>query len=338
MARTTVEQLRKTLSGGKLGGVFFLYGDEEYLKEDATALLIRSHLDPSTRDFNFDQLFADKLEPETLASITSTPPMMAEWRVVVVREAQALAASARSRAPIEALLERSVPGLALILVASLPDRSKAAFYERLKKETTSLDFPLLDAGDVPAWLTTRAEERGVAIDTAAARSLAAAIGSDLGVLSQELAKLIEYVGDRKKIAKADVEAVVGIVPQQNRWEWFDLVGGGNIGEARRAIPILLDAGESGVGLVIGLGTHMLRVAIAAAGGERALSDALPGHQKFLASRIVRQARAWSQEGTMLALDDLLRADRLLKSTSLGEHAILEELLLRFEQYTGRKAA
>ena len=58
--------------------------------------------------------------------------MMAEWRVVVVREAQALDASARSRAPIEALLGRRNPGLALILVATLPERSKAAFYEKLK--------------------------------------------------------------------------------------------------------------------------------------------------------------------------------------------------------------
>jgi DNA polymerase-3 subunit delta len=338
MARSTPDQLKKALSSGKLGGVFFLYGEEEYLKEDAVAALIRAHLDPATRDFNFDQLYATSAEPETIASITNTPPMMAEWRVVVIREAQALAASARSRAPIEALLERKIPGLALILVATLPDRSKAAFYERLKKDATSIEFPALDAADLPAWLTARAEELNVKLDIAAARALGSAIGSELGVLSQELAKLIEYAGDRKKITRADVEAVVGVVPQQNRWEWFDLVGSGRISEARRAIPILLDAGESGVGLVIGLGTHMLRVAIAATGGERALSDALPGHQKFLASRIVRQARAWTQAGTESALDDLLRADRLLKSTSLGDYAILEELLLRLEGYTGKQAA
>jgi DNA polymerase-3 subunit delta len=338
MARANPDQLRKALSSGKLGGVFFLHGEEEYLKEDMVAALVRAHLDPATRDFNFDQLYASNTEPETIASITNTPPMMAEWRVVVVREAQALAASARTRAPIEALLDRKIPGLALILVATLPDRSKAAFYERLKKDATSVEFPAMDVADLPAWLTQETEARGATIDIAAARSLGAAIGSDLGVLAQEVAKLVEYVGERKKITKNDVEAVVGIVPQQNRWEWFDMVGAGNVSEARRALPILLDNGESGVGLVIGLGTHMLRVAIAAAGGERALSDALPGHQKFLAQRIARQARAWTQAGAESAIDDLLRADRLLKSTSLGDTAILEEMLLRFEDYVNRKAA
>ena len=330
MARSTPDQLRKALSGGKLGGVFFLHGDEEYLKEDMVAALVRAHLDPATRDFNYDQLRAADMEPETLASIAGTPPMMAEWRVVVVREAQALAASARSRAPVEAIMGRRNPGLALILVATLPERSKAAFYEKLKKEATSVEFAPLDSGDVPGWLVSRADELGVKLDPKAARAMGAAKGSDLGVLSQELAKLIDYVGDRKKIALPDVEAIVGAVPRQNRWDWFDMVGGGNTGDARRAVPILLEAGESGVGLVIGLGTHMLRVAIAVNGGERALGEALPPHQKFLAQRIARQARAWSARSAAAALDDLLRADRLLKSTALGDHAILEELMLRLE--------
>jgi DNA polymerase-3 subunit delta len=344
MGRSTAEQLRKALSSGKLGGVFFLHGAEEYLKEEMAASLVRAHLDPATRDFNFDQLYADRLDPESLASIAATPPMMAEWRVVVVRDAQLLAASARSRAPIEALLARPIPGLALILVATLPDRSKAAFYERLKKDATSVEFPALDAGDIPAWLALRCEEQGVKIDVAAARALAAAIGTDLGVLSQELSKLKDYVSGRTtadataRITRADVEAVVGAVPKQNRWEWFDLIGGGRIADARRSLPVLLDAGESGVGLVIGLGTHMLRIAVAAAGGERALGAALPPHQRFLASRIARQARAWTTAAADAALSDLLRADRLLKSTALGDHAILEELLLRFEGYMDRKAA
>lgn len=341
MARSTPDQLRKALSGGKLGGVFFLYGDEEYLKEEMVAALVQAHLDPATRDFNFDQLRAGDVEPETLASIANTPPMMAEWRVVVVREAQALAASARSRAPMEAILARKKhPGLALILVATLPDRSKAAFYEKLKKEATSVEFTPLDSGDIPGWLAARAEEQGVKLDAQAARAMGAAKGTELGVLTQELAKLIDYVGDRKKITRADVEAIVGAVPRQNRWDWFDLVGAGNTAEARRAIPVLLEGGESGVGLVIGLGTHMLRVAIAVNGGERALGEALPPHQKFLAGRIARQARAWTVTGVAAALDDLLRADRLLKSTALGDHAIIEELLLRLDErlQTTRKTA
>lgn len=337
MALRTAEQLARGLADGRRGGTFFLFGENDFLKEEAAARLVAAHLDPATRDFNYDQLRATDLEPDTLASIAGTPPMMAEWRVVLVREAQALAATARSRAPIEALLARPMPGLVLILVAALPDRSKAQFFERLKREATAVEFAALGEADLPGWLVSRAAERGLKLDTPAARALASAIGDDLGVLNQELSKLEGYVGERKRITREDIAAVVGVLPRQNRWDWFDMVGNAELGPARRALPVLLDQGETGVGLVIGLGTQFLRLALAAHGGEKSLAEALPPHQKWLAQRIARQAKRWSVPRLDAALDDLLRADRLLKSTALGERAILEELLLRLE-HPGQTAA
>lgn len=337
MPPTSPDKLVRALESGRRGGIFFLFGDEEYLKEEAAAAITAAHLDPATRDFNYDQLRGGDVDPETLASIANTPPMMAEWRVVVVREAHALAANVRTRGVVESLLAARPPELALIFIATLPDRSKAQFYERLKRETVAVEFPPLASADLPGWLIARAGTAGLELDPAAARALAAT-GSDLGVLVQELTKLGDYVADRKRIAKADVAAVVGSVPRQNRWDWFDLVGDAKFRDARNAISILLDAGESGVGLVIGLGTQFLRIAIAAAGGEKALGAALPPHQRWLASRIARQARRWDATAAEDAIADLMRADRLLKSSSLNERQILEELLLRIEQRATARAA
>ncbi|MEX1183546.1 MAG: DNA polymerase III subunit delta [Gemmatimonadota bacterium] len=337
MALTRPDKLRKALDAGSRGGVFFLFGDDEYLKEDATAALVAAHLDPATRDFNYDQLRGADVEPEVMASIAHTPPMMAEWRVLVVREAHALAANARGRAVVESLLERPIPGLALILVATLPEKTKAQFYERLKRQAVAVEFPRLAGADLPGWLMERAAADGAQLDAAGARALAAT-GSELGVLVQELIKLIGYVGDRKRIGRDDVAAIVGSVPHQNRWDWFDLVGDRHFREARVAIPVLLDAGESGVGLVIGLGAQFLRLGLATAGGERVLGQVLPPHQRWLAGRIAKQARGWTAAAVEDAVDDLLRADRLLKSSSLDERQILEELLLRLEQRSTRQAA
>jgi DNA polymerase III subunit delta len=224
-----------------------------------------------------------------------------------------------------------------VFVATLPEKTKAAFWERLKKETVAVEFPQPAASDMPGWLLQRARQQGVELEVNAARALAAT-GSELGVLVKELEKLADYVAERKVITRDDVVAIVGAVPKQDRWGWFDMVGDARFREARRAIPILLEAGESGVGLVIGLGTHFLRLGVAAAGGERALGAALPPHQRWLAGRIAKQARRWDATAVEDAVDDLLRADRLLKSSSLDERQILEELLLRLEQRSTAKAA
>src|SRR5690606_18818113 len=109
-----------------------------------------------------------------------------------------------------------------------------------------------------------------------------------------------------------------------------LVGEAKFERARAAIPVLFDTGESGVGLVIGLGTQFLRLALVAAGGKQALEAELPHHQRWLAGRLAGQARRWSRDALDAALDDLLRADRLLKSASLGDEQVIEELLLRLQ--------
>jgi DNA polymerase-3 subunit delta len=330
VAVTSVAGLRKSLSAGNLGGIFFLHGDEDYLIEEAVQLVVDAHLDASTRDFNLDQLRGTQLDAETVLSICQTPPMMSEWRVVVIRDAQVLASTARTRSLLEQMAV-PVPGLALVVAAHLDTRMPKT-WQRFGKKSTAIQFHQLPAGELPEWLIERAQEAGARLEPKAARALAAAAGPELGRLVQELTKLVDYAGDGGRI---DVEAVgklVGYIPRQTRWDWIDLVANRKFAEARASLDVLLDS-ESAVGLTIGLGTQLLRVAMCRAGGDRKLADMLPGNQKWLVSRFRKQAARWSAEELDAALEDLLRADRLLKSTSLGDHRILEETLLRLE---GRK--
>lgn len=328
MPRLAPERFERALTSGRLGGVFFLHGEEAYLRDEAESRVVAAHLDPATRDFNLDVLRGGDVDPEALASILQTPPMMAEWRVVVVRDAQALASSARLRTVVEEVLDRPPPGLAFVLSAQLPPRTRAKFWDRLAKDAVSVEFPALDAADLPGWLVEWGREQGIPLEPDAARLLVSAVGTDLGVLTQEAKKLRDFVGEEATIGRSAVEAAVGAVRRQDRWAWFDLVGAGRLAEAREALPVLLDSGESGVGLVIGLGSQFLRLALVAAGGERALTAELPRHQQWLARRLVSQARGWSLPALDGALDDLLRADRLLKSAGLDDLQVVEELLFR----------
>lgn len=337
MARITREAIVRRIERGEGGGVFYLHGEENQLKEEAAQAIVEAHLDPATRDFNLDQLDGSSLDPETLASILNTPPMMAEWRVVVVRDAHELARAPRLRDTIETLLDSPPPGLAVVLLATVPKGSTAKFYKRLQKDAKAMEFPLLAENDLPGWLVTRAREDGHEIEPDAARALAAAIGSNLGVLGQELAKLRELAGGGP-IRVTHVEQAVGQVARVNRWAWFDAVVDREFRRARTELATLLEGSESGVGLLIGLGTQFLRLQLAVLGGKDVLERSLPPHQKWLSRRVLAQARLWSPDAVRAALADLLRADRLLKSASVDERLVMDELLLRMESRMRTSAA
>ena len=320
--------LPKSLGTARDGGIFFLHGGDEYRKSVAARELLERHAEPDTADFNVDRIQGSETTVERLASVIATPPMMARWRVVHVKETEALAGSPRARRVVLDAARTPPPGLVLILQATIPARSRAKFYRDLAKLATTVEFKPVSADEAPGWLVSWArEELGVAVEIEAARAMAGAVGTELGVLTQEARKLAEMVGEG---AVVDVEAVRrgGLrLPTQDRWAWFELVGGRRIREAIRSLPVLLEQGESAVGLVVALSTQLLRVGVAMEGGAPALQAVLPPHQRFLARRIVGQARRWSRGELAEAVCGLRRLDRLLKASAIPGEVLLEEWLL-----------
>lgn len=316
------------------GGAFYLHGEDHFRKEQALRGLIDAHLDPGTKDFNLDPLRGSDVDSETLASVLATPPMMAEWRVVVLRETEALASSKKAREALLEVVTSPPPGLALIMSCTVPAGSKAKFYSELVKRSQSVQFKAITDADVPGWLMSRAEEEhGIDFEVDAARALGAAIGTNLGVLAQELEKLVDFVGDRKRVTLEDVDAAGTQLPSQDRWQWFDLVGDRKFEEAGRSLGVLLGQGETGVGLVIGLATHLLRLGVAVDRGARGLDEVLPFHQKWLARRVASQAKRWTPVDVDHALTGLLDVDRLLKASPHTSEHFLETWLLGLRVYS-----
>lgn len=285
-------------------------------------------MDEATRDFNLDLLRGNEVDTETLASVIATPPMMAEWRVVVLREVEGLASSKHARDELVRIVENPPPGLALIMSCTVPSGSKAKFYSTLARVARSVEFKAITEADVPGWIMDRAkEEHDITFAPDAAQALGAAIGNNLGVLSQELTKLADFIGDRGTVTIEDVEAAGTKLPSQDRWRWFDLVGDRHFDEAARTLPILMQQGENGVGLVIGLATQFLRLGIAVEEGAAGLERSLPRHQQWLAGRIATQARRWTAPEIDAALAGLLDVDRLLKASPHTDEHFLETWIL-----------
>jgi DNA polymerase-3 subunit delta len=315
------------------GGAFYLHGEDQFRKEAAVRALIEAHVDAGTRDFNLDVLRGNEVAAETLASVLATPPMMGEWRVVVVLEVEGLASSKHARDVLLSVVADPPPGLALVLSCTVPKGSKAKLYSELARRAQSVEFKEITGDDVPGWLMDRAQKvHGVELEVNAARALGAAIGANLGVLARELEKLTDFVGTRGRITVQDVDAAGTKLPSQDRWQWFDLVGEREFEEARRTLSVLLAQGESGVGLVIGLASQLLRLGVAVDGGQRGLEAVLPVHQKWLARRLGSQARKWTMAEIDYATQGLLDVDRMLKASPHTDEHFIETWLLSQRAY------
>ena len=88
MPAYTLDALLRSLAKGELAPVYYLHGPEDVLKDEAVRAVVDRALDPALRDFNFDQRSAGQLDPEAISTLCTTLPMMAERRVVVLREVE----------------------------------------------------------------------------------------------------------------------------------------------------------------------------------------------------------------------------------------------------------
>ncbi len=106
--------LRTAIKERTFSPAYLLFGDEDFRKHDAVTKLLDAAVDRATRDFNLEIRRGGEIDAETLGSLLSTPPMMAERRVVVIRDVGALKKDAR--AALDRYLDHPASDLVLVLV------------------------------------------------------------------------------------------------------------------------------------------------------------------------------------------------------------------------------
>jgi len=330
MSASSLKTLRDALKRRSFDGAYYILGDDDYQKDDAVRQLIEAALDPGSRDFNLDTRRAPELDAETLGILLSTPPMMAERRVIAIRDVGTLKKDVRK--VLDEYLRRPAPDLLLILTSSAGSKADSA----LSASTTQLQFDPLSGDRIPKWITHHATtELKVGISGPATELLQAAVGSDLHQLARELDKLASYVEGRdKEISEDDVAAVVGVRRGETQADFLDAVADRNVTRALELIPhVLAQPKTTGVSIVMSLTTQMLAISWGRAKLDEGLSrsrlsqgyfdllketGAYAGRPWGSATAMwARSAERWSRSALDRALDALLEADIALKESRVS---------------------
>jgi len=341
MPASSLKTLRDAIKRRSFDGAYFIIGEDDYQKDDAIRQLIESAVDPTSRDFNLDVRRSAELDAETLGVLLSTPPMMAERRVIVLRDVGGLKKDARK--VLDDYLQKPAPDLVLIMAAASGSKADTA----LSSMSTLLQFDPLSGDRIPRWIAHHADTAlGVRITESAIDLLQAAVGNDLHQLAGELDKLASFVeGNGQEIGEDAVAAVVGVRRGETLSDLLDAVVDRNVARALDLIPhVLAQPKTTGVSVVMALSTQMLAISWGRAKLDEGLPRARLSQEYFnllretgaftgrpwgsAAAVWTRAAERWSRESLDRALDSLLEADVALKESRVSsEEQLLASLLL-----------
>jgi DNA polymerase-3 subunit delta len=343
-------ELRKAIQQRSFDRAYYFHGDDEFLKNEMIQQLIDAVVDPSTRDFNLDVRRGNEVDAESLLSLLSTPPMMADRRLVVVRDVNGLKKD--SRAALDHYLAAPTPDVVALLVSPAGVKTDTA----LVAQTMAVSFDPLTGDRVPRWVTHHVTTSlNTSITPAAVDLLISAVGNDLPQLAAELDKLASY-SQGAPINDDAVSAVVGVRRGETLGDLLDRVLAHDAAGALAVIDHVLSQPKmNAVVIVMALTTQIMAVAwaraardrgVPAAGIERELFNLLKeggpytgrpwGEAVSVWSRAVSGWRAAELES---AIDALLAADYALKESRLSsDEQILASLVLTLCGVSQRAAA
>ena len=331
MPSRTSRELAAGLKQGQFDPAYYFHGPEDVLKEDTVRYLLDRALDPALRDFNFDQRSAGQLDPDAIADLCNTLPMMAERRVVLVRDVEQWKKKTRARAALVRYLENPSPETVVVLVQGAGEETED---KDLARVTVSVRFDTPTIGEAQKWLDRQAAALGITFGPGAGEHLLKCTGAELGMIRLELDKLAALPAG-SEISVERVGELVGVRHGETPFDWRDAVLDGDAARAVTLLSSVLDqSGVSGVKLVTLLGTSLIGVAVTRAAYdrklrgaalERAAFDALRaarpwglGNWKEETARWARWAERWPAGRLRRALEATLAADTALKNTTLTD--------------------
>src|ERR1035438_6260241 len=307
------------LESRKLKPAYVLVGDEAFFRKRCRDAILEHLVAPDSRDFGLFEFDLAETSLNEVLDRARTASLMAPFQVFFVRGVKTLFGRGSNSneekiGAIEAYCKNPNPDALLVFVA--------------------------DHISIPAaarWMGEYCATCAVKIDADGARELVDALRGDMMMVSNELEKLILYVGEKKKITLGDVETMVLAAKQRSLYELTDAISSKDRVRALQVLDALLSTGdgeEAAIGHLYMLAKtfrQMLVILERNVRDQRMLWAALwQGFRvpPFAADDIIRQARRYkSRRELTRAIRLVAKADLALRSSPPGKRLVLEKLVL-----------
>lgn len=317
---TVSEVLREHGETGSFAPVYYFFGEEEFLLQEAVARLVESALGGAERGFNYDVIDGAEADPKEIVTLASTFPMVAERRVLLVRRADKI----RDPELLDPYLDNPSLTTVVLFIAQSPDKRRSS-HLRLKKKAVVAEFERLSLGDIPRWIISRAKNMGRSVDSEGAALLADYSGTDLREIQNELEKLFVFAGDRTELTVDDVQSVSGMSREVNLYELHRTLGTKDTQRSMEIVGRLLEGGQHPIRITASLGFFFinLRKMADSRGNSRKAEVKFP---PFLAKQYRSALAYYATTEIENALIRIAIADEHLKSSSLPPAQIMHFLI------------
>jgi len=210
--------------------VYFLAGEEAYYIDEISDYIENHVLTDVEKEFNQTVIYGRETDVLSIISNAKRYPMMANYQVVIVKEAQEIKNIDELLPYIENPLDSTL--LVINYKYKKIDKRKS-FYKQVAKKGVLFESKKLYDNQIVGWINNYVKEKGYEITPKACAMLTEFLGSDLSKVVNEISKLILNVPEKAIINDVLVERNIGISKDFNVFELQNAIGTKNILKANQ---------------------------------------------------------------------------------------------------------
>ena len=240
----TFDSIMADLKARKFVPLYYLMGEEPYYIDRIADYIAANVLQPEERDFNQTVLFGSDVTGAQIADYARRYPMMAEYQVLIVKEAQ----NVKQTEALEKYFKSPMPSTILVMCHKNGnvDGRKRDYVKAIQSAGVLFESKKLRDRDLPAFIEGYLKRRQVSIDPKSTQMIADNIGSDLSRLTGELDKVVLALPeDQKKVTPEVVEDQIGVSKEFNGYELRDAIVNRNVFKANQIIKYFDENPKSG---------------------------------------------------------------------------------------------
>lgn len=198
--------LKEQLKTDSLSPCFHFFGEEQYLKSHYIGLVKDKLVDAAMETFNYT-VFEGAVTAETLVTAVGTPPMMADKKLILLKDTGIFTPGANGKTQLAELFG-DWPSYAHLIAAEDKFDKRSAVYKAFQAIGLSVEFAYRTRADIRAWVIKILKSRGKTMNATTLDTFLDASGVDMYGVLGHLEKLIAHAGSRPEIKREDVESLL----------------------------------------------------------------------------------------------------------------------------------
>jgi DNA polymerase-3 subunit delta len=235
------DDILKDLKNRKYKPLYLLHGEEPYYIDLVSNFVEHKLLSDAEKGFNQTVLYGKDTDIMTVLNAAKRYPMMADYQVVLVKEAQEMKwgkddDDKKSIHPLLNYLENPLPSTILVFCYKYGkfDKRKKTYKAIEKHGLVYESAPLYDS-KIPAWIESFIADKGYKVNQQASLMLAEYLGNDLSKIANELEKLMLNVTAGQEITLDLIHNNIGISKEYNVFELQTALGKKDVLKVNRIV-------------------------------------------------------------------------------------------------------